>query len=64
MQLEGVIVNGRVELDTPADLPEGTRVRIERVAVETPAPETPKPQPDEEPLTSLNKRLLSLSGHG
>src|SRR5262249_22628797 len=29
MNLEGTIVNGRVELDAPVDLPDGTRVRVE-----------------------------------
>ena len=28
MTLEGTIVNGHVRLDTPCDLPEGTRVRL------------------------------------
>lgn len=60
MQLEGVIVNGRVEFDTPADLPEGTRVRVEPVAAETPPP-TENP-PTEKPLSPLAKMLLSLAG--
>lgn len=60
MQLEGVIVNGRVELDTPADLPDGTRVRVEAVPTETP-PATPEPPPAK-PFTSLNQLLLSLAG--
>lgn len=59
MQLEGVIVNGRVELDTPADLPDGTRVRVEAVPTEVP-PTTP--EPPAKPLTSLNQLLLSLAG--
>lgn len=62
MQLEGVIVNGRVEFDTPADLPEGTRVRVEPVPAETPTPPTPETPPAEKPLTSLNRFLLSLAG--
>jgi hypothetical protein len=57
MQLEGVIVNGRVELDSPADLPEGTRVRVEPVVAE--APET---SPSEKPLSPLAQRLLALAG--
>ena len=62
MQLEGVIVNGRVELDTPADLPEGTRVRIEPVAAEVPAPEASEGPKPEKPLSPLAKRLLALAG--
>jgi hypothetical protein len=64
MQLEGVIVNGRVELDAPADMPDGTRVRVEAVPTETPKP-APEP-PAKKPLTSLNQFLLSLAGtaHG
>jgi hypothetical protein len=31
MTLEGIIVNGQVQLDAPAPLPTGTRVRIEAV---------------------------------
>jgi hypothetical protein len=63
MQLEGVIVNGRVELDEPAELPEGTRVRVEAIPVE---PTTEKKPAEgtvpEKPLTSLNRLLLSLAG--
>lgn len=62
MQLEGVIVNGRVELDAPAELPEGTRVRVEPIPAETPPAETPEVPKAEKPLTSLNKLLLSLAG--
>lgn len=39
MQLEGVIVNGRVELAAPADLPDGTRVRVEPIPAASAAPE-------------------------
>lgn len=60
MQLEGVIVNGRVELDAPADLPEGTRVRVEAIPVETAAPQNP--EKEEKPLSPLAKRLLALAG--
>mgnify|MGYP000942296562 CR=1 FL=1 len=35
MILEGVIVGGRIELDSPTGLPDGTRVRIEPVANES-----------------------------
>ena len=59
MQLEGVIVNGRVEFDAPADLPEGTRVRVEPVAVEPPTGEKP---PEGKPLSSLAQRMLALAG--
>jgi hypothetical protein len=31
MILEGVIIGGRVELNTPTELPDGTRVRVELV---------------------------------
>ena len=62
MELEGVIVNGRVELDAPAELPEGTRVRVEPIPVEAPTTGTPETPKGEKPLTSLNKLLLSLAG--
>jgi hypothetical protein len=62
MQLEGVIVNGRVEFVTPADLPEGTRVRVEPVQAEPTAPPTPETPPTEKPLSPLAKRLLALAG--
>ena len=62
MQLEGVIVNGRVELDAPAELPEGTRVRVEPIPAETPPPENSEGPKPEKPLTSLNRFLLSLAG--
>jgi hypothetical protein len=61
MQLEGVIVDGRVEFDTPADLPEGTRVRVEPVPAEPPKEEVAEAQP-EKPLTALNRLLLSVAG--
>jgi len=61
MDLEGVIVNGRVEFDTPPGLPDGTRVRVEPIPAETPPP-TPEPPKPEKPLTSLNQLLLSLAG--
>jgi hypothetical protein len=32
MSLEGHVKNGRIVLNTPADLPDGTRVRVEIVA--------------------------------
>lgn len=32
MSLEGVIVNGQVELESPAGIPDGTRVRVEPIA--------------------------------
>jgi hypothetical protein len=62
MELEGVIVNGRVELDAPAELPEGTRVRVEPISAVTPPPETSEGPKAEKPLTSLNRFLLSLAG--
>jgi hypothetical protein len=74
MSFEGTIVNGHVELDSPIELPEGTRVRVEPVAkqeanADTPAPKfrpngTPIPdfRPDGTPLTPLNKFLLSIAG--
>ena len=34
MSLEGVIVNGQVQLDSPAPLPTGTRVRVEPLPAE------------------------------
>jgi hypothetical protein len=58
MQLEGVIVNGRVEFDAPAELPEGTRVRVEPV----PAEVSPEPPPPAKPLSPLNQFLLSIAG--
>lgn len=61
MQLEGVIVDGRVEFDTPAELPEGTRVRVEPVPAEPPKEGVPETQP-EKPLTALNRLLLSVAG--
>jgi hypothetical protein len=61
MRLEGVIVNGRVELDEPASLPEGTRVRVEPVLTESSKPASGK-KPEEKPLSSLAKRLLALAG--
>lgn len=62
MQLEGVIVNGRVELDSPAALPEGTRVRVEAVPAEPPTESVPEAPPAEKPLSPLAKRLLALAG--
>jgi hypothetical protein len=62
MQLEGVIVNGRVELDAPAELPEGTRVRIEPIAAETQPAGTPEGPKAGKPLTELNRFLLSIAG--
>lgn len=38
MFLEGQLEDGRVVLDTPTDLPNGTRVRVETVAAHTPPP--------------------------
>lgn len=61
MQLEGVIVNGRVEFDAPADLPDGTRVRVETVQAEPLPPARPEP-PAEKPLSPLAERLLALAG--
>lgn len=61
MQLEGVIVDGRVEFDTPAELPEGTRVRVEPVPNEEPKAEKPEVQ-EKKPLSPLAKRLLALAG--
>ncbi len=73
MSLEGTINNGQIELDTPIELPNGTRVLIEPVVQETKAaPESPRvradgtpipdTRPDGTPLTTLNKFLLSISG--
>jgi hypothetical protein len=62
MQLEGMIVNGRVELDAPADLPEGTRVRIEPIPAESSQDEKPDGAKVERPLSPLAKRLLALAG--
>jgi hypothetical protein len=40
MLLEGSVLNGTIVLDTPANLPDGTRVRIEPVVApaKTPGP--------------------------
>ena len=74
MSFEGTVVNGQIELDSPIELAEGTRVRIElvktaEVKTEPSAPQfrpdgTPIPEfrPDGTPLTSLNKFLLSIAG--
>jgi len=61
MQLEGVVVNGRVEFDAPAALPDGTRVRVEPVAAERPPAEGPE-APAGKPLSALNRLLLSVAG--
>jgi hypothetical protein len=57
MSLEGTIVNGRVELDEPTNLPEGSRVRVEPLAspVEGAAPSA-------QVSTPLAQRLLALAG--
>lgn len=62
MDLEGAIVNGRVEFDTPPGLPDGTRVRVEPIPAETPPPATPEPPKPEKPLSPLAERLLALAG--
>jgi hypothetical protein len=59
MLLEGVIVDGRVEFDTPTELAEGTRVRVEPVPAET---VTTEPPSTEKPLSPLARRLLALAG--
>ncbi|MFL5339549.1 MAG: hypothetical protein ACJ8F7_05210 [Gemmataceae bacterium] len=56
MSLEGTIVNGRVELDEAANLPEGARVRGELLPESRPAAE---PVADDKPLSPLAQRLLS-----
>ena len=44
MTLEGTIVNGRVELDRPADWPDGTRVTVDVTVPEgQPAGNNPYP---------------------
>ena len=58
MELEGVMVNGRVEFDPPAALPDGTRVRVEPVA----AAGADEPPAAEKPLSPLAQRLLALAG--
>lgn len=66
MSFEGLVVNGHVELDTPNELQDGTRVTIEPVVVTQEQPRILKPipatRPDGAPLTELNKFLLSLAG--
>lgn len=51
MTLEGTVKNGVVVLDPPAQLPDGTKVKI---WVEIPAETPPKPK--------LRERLLKLAG--
>ena len=42
MSIQGVIVNGQVQLDSPSPLPDGTRVTVELIAVyEYPHPMAP-----------------------
>jgi hypothetical protein len=71
MTLEGVIVNGQVQLDAPAPLPTGTRVRIEPVPA-APAPSNAdqvaawkaaarREREGHEPST-LAETLLSIAG--
>ena len=66
MSFEGTVVDGHVELDSPAELPNGTRVRVEPVVIEPPprseGMSIPESRPDGTPLTPLNKALLALSG--
>lgn len=65
MSLEGTIVNGEIELDTPAELPEGTRVRVEPVPEElrsSASSSKVEHSTEQAPLTVLNKALLALSG--
>jgi hypothetical protein len=59
MRLDGTIVNGRVEFDEAANLPEGARVRVELLA----EPSTSqKPSPSENLPSPLAQRLLALAG--
>ena len=55
MTLIGQIVGGQVVLDTPAALPDGTRVRIE------PLPNGPPAEPAERPKT-LAERWPNVAG--
>ena len=52
MILEGSILNGRVELDSPAELPDGTRVRLVADDLAPPGSET-----REEFLQSLRESI-------
>ena len=62
MKLLGTIVNGRVELDTPTDLPEGTRVvSLEAEEFEDFYQDYPLPQESwEEHIADLRLRLAEL----
>jgi hypothetical protein len=64
MSFEGTFLDGKVEPDSPPDIPEGTRVRFEVVSPSTPVVEKDPVvlRPDGKPLNSLNKLLLSLAG--
>jgi len=59
MALDGSIVNGHVQLDTPTNLPEGTRVRlVTEEAFEYPHPMAPYEHDQEEAL--LRGRLAEM----
>ena len=62
MKLLGTIVNGRVELDTPTDLPDGTRVvSLEAEEFEDFQQDYPLPQESwEEHIADLRVRIAEL----
>ena len=59
MSLEGTIVNGRVEFDESAHLPEGARVRVELLPESSASKKT---APDGSASSPLAQRLLALAG--
>lgn len=71
MSFEGVIVNGQVELDEPAEMPDGTRVRVEPLAAPTAASptgkaavwrETARKERAGKPPSALAEILRSMAG--
>ena len=71
MSLEGTIVNGEIELDSPIELPEGTRVRVEQLILSSPASSDDqvakwlakaRKEREGKPRSPLAETLLSLAG--
>ena len=63
MFLEGHLEDGRVVLDAPTDLPDGTRVRVEPVPVSAPSP-APIPVPastERKPIACLQELKAKLA---